>query len=311
VVAAASVIAALFAVRKRPAIAAGGLAFLFAGSAFVAFWHSSPSLEAGKLELTAIDVGQGDALLLVSPNGQTMLVDAGGSTGRARSEFDYGEDVVSPYLWSRGLERLDVVLLTHAHGDHIGGLARVIHNFRPRELWVGINATTEATVRMEQSAADVGAQLRHHTASEEFPWAGARIHVLSPPADWQSTPRHINDDSLSFVISYGATRALLAGDLETRMERFISWDTPRVDVLKVAHHGSRTSTTPELLRAAQPRFALISAGYRNWFHHPNPEVLARLQAAHVRTFRTDMLGTVTFLLDGKNVEVRAGLPSYP
>jgi competence protein ComEC len=307
IIAAVSVLIAFFAVRRRPAIAAAGMACLFAGSACAAFWHGTPSLDAGKLEVTAIDVGQGDSLLLVSPDGHTMLVDAGGSVGPVRSEFDYGEDVVSPYLWSRGLDHLDVVLLTHAHGDHIGGLPRVVKNFRPRELWVGINPQTSATAHLEQAAAQTHTQLRLHTAGEDFSWAGARIRILSPPDDWQSRHKHVNDDSLSFVISYGNTSALLAGDLETRMERYIAWRTPRVDLLKVAHHGSHTSTTPELLRATQPRFALISAGYRNPFHHPHPEVLARLQAAHARTYRTDMLGTVTFLLDGKNVEAKPGL----
>lgn len=306
-IAATSVLAAFYAVRRQRSIAAAGVALLFLASACAAFWPSTPQTETGKLEVTAIDVGQGDSLLVVSPAGHTMLVDAGGSIGPVRSEFDYGEDVVSPYLWSRGLERLDVVLLTHAHGDHIGGLARVIHNFQPRELWVGINPEKEALSRLNQTAAEHHLQIRRHTAGEDFDWAGAHIRILSPPPAWQPKLKQENNDSLAFVISYGQTSALLAGDLEKKMEQYISRETPRVDLLKVAHHGSNTSTTPELLRAAQPRFAVISAGYRNPFKHPRPEVLERLEAAHVRTFRTDTLGAITFLLDGKNVEARTAL----
>jgi len=302
--AAITVVLAFMAVRRRRALALGGVAALFLASGCAAFYHAAPQTEAGKLEITAIDVGQGDSILLVSPTGQTMLVDAGGSSGPVHSEFDYGEDVVSPYLWSRGLEHLDIVLLTHAHSDHIGGLARIIQNFHPRELWVGINPDTKQLDRVYDAALENQVRIRRHTADEEFDWGGAHIRILWPPSYRRVRFSPQNDDSLTFVISYGQNKALLAGDLEEKIERFIATESPPIDVLKVAHHGSDTSTTPELLQAAQPRFAVISVGYHNRYHHPRPEVLKRLQEAHVRTFRTDMLGAVTFLLDGKNVEAK-------
>lgn len=135
-------------------------------------------------------------------------------------------------------------------------------------------------------------------------WGGTKIRVLSPPADWQPIPKRANNDSLALLIAYGDTKALLAGDLEKKMERFVASESPRADLLKIAHHGSATSTTPELLAAVQPRFAVISAGYQNSFGHPRQVVLDRLQAAQVRTYRTDLQGAVTFLLDGKHVEAR-------
>ncbi|MGH9568620.1 MAG: ComEC/Rec2 family competence protein, partial [Candidatus Angelobacter sp.] len=281
---------------------------LFVASGCAAVYHGAPSRKPGTLEVTAIDVGQGDSLLVISPEGRAMLVDAGGSIGPVRSEFDYGEDVVSPYLWSRGLEHLDVVVLTHAHGDHIGGLARVIQNFRPRELWVGINPETPALDKLYRVAAANHVAIRRHTAGEEFSWAGTHLRVLSPPANWRPKAQPTNDDSLAMLLGYGNTSALLAGDVEKKMERFISAESPRADLLKVAHHGSNTSTTPELLDAVHPRFAVISDGYRNPFHHPRTEVLKRLQSAHVRTYRTDMLGAITFLLDGKQVQVKLNRP---
>jgi competence protein ComEC len=304
-VAAAGVVLAFLAVRHSRRVAWTGIALLFASAAVAAFYVPPPAVVQGKLEVTAIDVGQGDSLLIVSPQGRAMLVDGGGSIGPVRGEFDFGEDVVSPYLWSRGLERLDVVVLTHAHDDHIGGLKRAVENFHPRELWVGINPETPALRELNAAAAAAGVTVRHHVAGEEFDWGGTRIRVLAPPPDWHAKPRPMNDDSLTLLISFGQTRALLAGDLEKKMERFIALESPHADLLKVAHHGSATSTTPELLAAVEPKFAVISAGYRNSFGHPRPVVLERLQKAHVKTYRTDMMGAVTFLLDGKNVEAQA------
>jgi competence protein ComEC len=301
-IAAGGMMAALLAVRRSRVVAWAGVVSLLATAAVAAFYLEPPATVPGKLEITAIDVGQGDSLLVVSPQGQAMLVDGGGGVGPGRGEFDYGEDVVSPYLWRRGLDGLDIVALTHAHSDHIGGLKRVIENFRPRELWLGINPETQAVDRLLATATANHVLVRRHITGDEFNWGGTLIRVLSPPADWHPKSRPMNDDSLTFLISYGDTRALLAGDLEKKMEEFIAQESPRADLLKVAHHGSATSTTPELLEAVHPHFAVISVGYRNSFGHPRRVVLERLQQNHVITYRTDLQGAVTFLLDGKKVE---------
>lgn len=302
--AAVSIGMALLAVRRRPAFVFVGLAALFAGTGFAAFAHATPSLYSHCLEITVIDVGQGDSILVVAPDGATMLIDAGGSLSPAPTEFDFGEDVVSPYLWWRGLDHLDVVALTHAHADHIGGLARVIDNFHPRELWLGINPETPALDHVLAVASADHVRLKRHTAGDALGWHGTQIRVLSPPSDYHPGARPKNDDSLTLLISYGHTSALLAGDIEKRMENFVAGESPRADVLKVAHHGSATSSTPVFLNAVKPRFAVISVGWQNSFHHPRPEVLGRLQADHVRTYRTDMLGLTSFFLDGKNVRVK-------
>jgi competence protein ComEC len=301
-IATGGILAALLTVRRSRVMAWAGVVSLVASAAVAAFYLEPPATVPGKLEITAIDVGQGDSLLVVSPQGRAMLVDGGGGVGPGRGEFDYGEDVVSPYLWTRGLENLDVVVLTHAHSDHIGGLKRVIENFHPRELWVGINPETDAVDQLMATAAANHVPVRRHVAGDELEWGGTRVHILSPPAGWHPKARPMNDDSLAFLVSYGETRALLAGDLEKKMEAFIAQESPQADLLKIAHHGSATSTTPELLAAVQPHFAVISVGYRNSFGHPRQVVLERLQQNHVITYRTDMEGAVTFLLDGKTVE---------
>jgi competence protein ComEC len=303
-VAALAIAVALFAVRRRPIAALAGLCVLFLSTGFAALARTTPSGDHGVLEVTAIDVGQGDSILVVAPDGATMLIDGGGSIGPVHSEFDFGEDVVSPYLWWRGLDHLDVVVLTHAHGDHIGGLSRIVQNFHPKEVWVGINPETPALYHFLAVDAENQAAVKRHTAGETLQWHGTEIRVLSPPADWRPKKEPKNDDSLALLVSYKSTSALLAGDLEKKMERFVAAESPRADVLKVAHHGSATSTTQELLDAVQPRFAAISVGWHNSFGHPRLDVLERLQAAHVRTYRTDMLGMISFFLNGKTVSVK-------
>jgi len=302
--AAAGIFLALITVRRQRAVALAGTAALFISSGIVAVYHPKAKIESGKLEVTAIDVGQGDSILVISPQGRTMLIDGGGSTSQVPSEFDFGEDVVAPYLWSRGLERLDTVVLTHAHEDHIGGLPSVVEDFHPAELWVGINSLTDDLLHLYDVASANHVRVQKHVAGEEFDWGGTKIRVLSPPADWQPKPRRGNDDSLALLIGYGKTRALLAGDLERNMEQFVATESPQADLLKVPHHGSATSTSSAFLAAVQPHFAVISAGYQNPFGHPRKVVLDRLQIYRVKTYRTDLQGAVTFLLDGKSVEAR-------
>jgi competence protein ComEC len=128
---------AMLLARRRWWLAAMGVAAIISSGAVILFLPAHPRFQANKLEITAIDVGQGDALLLIFPDGKSMLLDSGGSLGGAHSEFDIGEQVVSPYLWSRGISRLDVVSYSHPHSDHMGAMPTIIRNFRPRELWLG------------------------------------------------------------------------------------------------------------------------------------------------------------------------------
>ncbi len=140
---------------RRVIWAAIGLAGLLASAVWIVLFPPKPQWHPGVFEVTAIDVGQGDSLLLITPEGKTLLLDAGGMPGNARSDFDVGEEVVSPYLWSRGIRRLDAVAISHAHSDHMGGMRSVIANFQPRELWYGVESPTAASATSKRRHAQI------------------------------------------------------------------------------------------------------------------------------------------------------------
>jgi competence protein ComEC len=254
--------------------------------------------------VAAIDVGQGDSLLIAAPNGSLMLVDAGGfpafgsRIGEPRA-LDIGDDVVTPYLLTRSIRKLDIVVATHAHEDHTGGLLAIVRNLRPREVWIGAEPDDENWRRLRTAVQVLGAEVVALCAGQRIEWSGARIEVLSPPTDYTSG-RNRNNDSLAFRIDFGNSAFLLTGDIERQMERrMVEARIPGpVDVLKVAHHGSRTSTTPEFLEMVRPQWALISTGEGNRFHHPHPEVVDRLNRAGARILRTSQSGLIRFRTDG-------------
>jgi competence protein ComEC len=279
----------------------------------MATYPFAPRWSAGKLELTVLDVGQGDSLFVVSPHGRTLLIDGGGAfkgfPGREeRSGIDPGEEAVSPYLWSRGFQKLDVVALTHAHQDHIGGLTAILENFHVGTLWIGREVNSTALAQLEQLAREKRISILHERQGKPFLWDGVVTEVLWPEVGpEQIGPTPVNNDSLVLRMKYGDQAMMLPGDAEKQVENTILKENGeaalRSEILKAGHHGSKNSTMPGFLAAVHPSVAVISAGEENPYGHPNPELLERLETAGVRILRTDRDGAVHLLTDGKKWEI--------
>lgn len=290
--------AAARAASRRIALAS--LALLFAVAYWIAFVPSHPHICAGLMEMTAIDVGQGDSILLVTPQGRALLIDAGGIPQWMHSDFDIGEQVVSSYLWNRGLDHLDAVIITHPHADHLGGMPAVIANFHPRELWISIDHPKGELAPIVAQAQRAGMNVSVKKEGDNFYYGGLHFHVLAPGRDRITGSMRPNDDCLVMTAGFGSTTALLEGDAERAVEQRVVQQHPEAVVLKVAHHGSASATSSDLLSVLHPQYAVISVGAKNVYGHPRREVLERLEHARVTTFRTDEEGALSFFLDGKS-----------
>lgn len=252
----------------------------------------------GRLEVTVLDVGQGDAILVRLPSGTTVLIDAGGFS---RPGLDVGRMVVAPALRAMGLLRIDILAVTHAHQDHLGGAAAVLRDLAPRALWLGRMPAGSSAVRaLEDLAGARGVAVVRPRRGARILVGGAGVEVLNPAPGTSVPGAPANDDSLVLRILYRGRGVLLTGDMESALESVLIGEgrEVRADLLKVGHHGSRTSTATAFLEQVGARIGVISVGATNPWRHPDPEVIERLRGAGVRLYRTDKDGAVTFVTDG-------------
>ena len=288
------------------AAATGGIVLFF-----IVFYPFAPRSPADKLQITFIDVRQGDSILLSFSRNTAMLIDGGGLLGRSfgevfsEEEFDIGERVVSPCLWSLGLRRIDRLVLTHAHHDHMSGLRTVLNNFEVGELWIGNNPMIPEYVELLKAALRKNIVLQNFHQGEVTLFAGGRFEFLNPAPNAPVGPTPKNNDSLAFRLQFHERSFLLTGDIERKVEDEIlgSGADIRADVLKVAHHGSRTSTSSEFLSRVRPVWAMISVSASSPFGHPHPETIQRFKEHHLPVFRTDRDGAITLTTDGRGLEV--------
>jgi competence protein ComEC len=270
-----------------------------------------PNLTPHLLEITVLDVGQGDSIFAALPDGRTMLIDGGGQAGAENfggyhTGIDVGEQVVSPYLWSRGIKRIDIVALTHAHHDHIDGLHAVFDNFSVGQLWLGRDEATVPFEALLQQARHDGATIVREVAGNSIELGGVNGRVLWPQDAFRVAAAN-NNNSLVLRLTDGNRNFMLSGDIEKKVEgALLSERAPlQADFLKVPHHGSKTSSTEAFLEAVQPKLAVISVGESNSFGHPSPEVLDRYRSLGVHAYRTDRDGAVTTWTDGNFLKVQS------
>jgi len=277
--------------------------------------HPFSATADGKLRVDFLDVGQGDSALVTLPDGRTLLVDGGGATDRHRGNTDrrsIGEAVVSEYLWWRGMDTVDYVLPTHADADHIDGLNDVLRNFTVNAALVARSPANDP--EYAKFAQTLSATQTHVTviqAGDLIRFGDTQIEVLWPLAAAHANEPSRNNDSIVLRIAFGRRSLLLTGDIEKSGERALlaSGKQLKADVVKVPHHGSRSSSTLPFVTATEAKLAVISVGQNSMFGHPHADVVERWRANGAQVFTTGKCGTITVSTDGTDLTL-TGMQSH-
>jgi competence protein ComEC len=265
---------------------AGGLALMAP-----AFALAPAAPAAGEAWITALDVGQGLAVVVRTAN-RTLLYDAGPAYG---PEADSGGRIVVPLLRGAGIRGVDMMVLSHEDMDHLGGALTVLEAVEVRVL-----ASSLARAHPLNSLVAAAGRC---AAGRRWEWDGVRFEFLHPQAGWESSRR--NNQSCVLRIAAGGASMLLTGDIERSAESVLVETIPQTDILLVPHHGSRTSSSAEFIAAVAPRWAVVPAGYRNRFGHPAREVLERYASARVPVLRTDLDGAVSVVLKPDSIRIQS------
>jgi len=260
------------------------------------------------LKLTFIDVGQGDSILVEFPGRNTMLIDGGGIP---EETFDIGERVVSPFLWRKGIKKIDYIVLTHAHPDHMNGLKAVTRNFKITEFWEAFSPQENESYAELKRLISKKAICKRTFRGLEKKIDDIKIEVLNPMQADPFVLRVHNDQSVVLRIVYGQTSFLLTGDIGKAVEEELERNSPTLQsqVLKSPHHGSDSSSSEDFLRAVAPQIVIICVGQGNIYNLPNQSVLDRYEQYKARIYRTDQVGAVEISSDGRTIAVRTAAES--
>ncbi len=264
--------------------------------------HPFPA-RSKNLKLTFIDVGQGDSILVEFPGRKKMLVDGGGTP---EDSFDIGERIVSPFLWQKGIKKIDYLVLTHAHPDHMNGLKAVAKNFKIKEFWESFSP------KNNQSYAELRRQLppaticRRMFRGDKESVDSVKIEILNPLRADPNVSKILNDQSLAIRISYAKTAFFLTGDIGKLVENELVQSSYilKSDVLKSPHHGSDSSSSEKFLSAVSPRFLILTVGAGNRYNLPDQSVIDRYHKIRAKIFRTDFTGAVEISSDGQDISIR-------
>jgi competence protein ComEC len=280
----------------------------------VAYYHLKDRFSRD-MNITAIDVGQGSSTLVQFPRGITMLIDGGGFHD---SSFDMGMSVIAPFLYAKRIRKIDIVVLTHPHPDHLQGLIHIVKNFHVREVWsTGLKADHDLYRFWEKALSESRIPVKHFSSlSPAETVSGAQIEFIWPhppeyPTDRYGSNDETNDASLVFKITYRQNSFLFTGDISDQVEALLIADNRNLksDILFVPHHGSVHSSSSDFIRAVSCRWAIVSAGRKNIFRHPHPLVLSRYASLGVDIYRTDQHGAIFIATDGRNVTIKPRVQS--
>jgi len=285
-----------------------GLFALLVGLNAAAWTHG---LRSRELEVVFLDVGQGDGVFLRFPHGRTMVVDAGDRS----AEFDKGARVVLPFLRYRGVDRVDVVVGTHPHNDHIGGLIALLEEVEVGHyVDSGQTGDTWTARRLRELIQEKGIRYHRAAAGDSLVGLGGVGGLVLHPteafvAEDGASPHGLNNGSVVFRLTYGEVSLLFTGDIEEETDgAMLGWgERLRTRILKVAHHGSSTSSQPRFVEGVQPEIAVVSVGAFNKFGHPAAEVITYYERRETRLLRTDRRGAVIVRTDGRRLDVQTML----
>jgi competence protein ComEC len=299
-------LAAHFRKGKKIRYLFAGLCIAFACD--LAYWNLKDSFQKN-LKLTFIDVGHGDSIFIEFPKGKKMLIDGG---GLYEDRFDTGKNVIAPFLWKKKIRRIDTLVLTHPDPDHLKGLNFIASQFSIGQFWEnGMEIQSEPYLQLKETLRQKKIKtqsLNEETLSQII--HGVEVSVLNPPA-WNAmqrkaqNPSQLNNSSLVMKLQFKNVSMLLAGDIEKEAEgRMLRKGySLKADMIKVAHHGSSSSSSPFFLEKVRPAYAIFSVGERNIGKLPHPDVLKRYEQLGSRILRTDKHGAITVVTDGKDIKV--------